>query len=79
MTRVLWGIAASLTLVHAPAAGDWPAFRGPKGNGFSEETNVPVEWSADKHVKWQVKLPGPGNGSPVVVGDKVFVSASSGS
>ncbi|MEQ8785154.1 MAG: PQQ-binding-like beta-propeller repeat protein [Pirellulaceae bacterium] len=70
---------ASLVLVAAAApswAGDWNAFRGPDGNGVSSETNVPVEWSADKNVKWKVALPQPGNGSPIVVKGRVLVNCA---
>jgi outer membrane protein assembly factor BamB len=63
-------------LISTTQAGDWPAFRGPKGSGFSDETNVPVEWSADKNIRWKVELPDEGNSSPIVVGDKVLVTCA---
>ncbi len=65
-------IAASWTVVAV--AGDWPAFRGPHGNGLSEEKNLPTAWSAAENVRWKVSLPDDGNGSPVVAGDKVFIT-----
>lgn len=55
---------------------DWPAFRGPHGNGFSEEKNVPTEWSKEKNIKWKFKLPDEGNSSPIVVGDRVFITCA---
>src|SRR5262245_39167978 len=58
------------------AAGDWPAFRGPHGNGFSEEKNAPTTWSATENVKWKAALPDEGNGSPIVVGDRVLVTCA---
>jgi outer membrane protein assembly factor BamB len=69
-------LTASVLLITSAQAGDWPAFRGPAGNGFSTETNVPVEWSAEKNVRWKVELPDEGNGSPIVVGDRVLVNCA---
>ena len=60
----------------AAAAGDWPAFRGPNGNGLSDEKHAPLDWSADRNVKWKAPLPGPGNGSPIVSGERVFVTCA---
>lgn len=58
-------------------AGDWLRFRGPNGSGVSEES-VPTEWGADQNLKWSIDLPGRGVSSPIVVGDKVFVTCYSG-
>ncbi len=57
-------------------SGDWPSFRGPHGNGISDEENVPTEWGPDKNIKWKTALPADGNGSPIVVGNRVFVSCA---
>ena len=66
----------TLTLLTASSlfADDWPAFRGPEGNGFSAETDV----SATLKQSWKVDLPGRGLSSPIVIGGKVFITASSG-
>lgn len=56
--------------------GDWPQFRGPGGTGLTTETQLPVEWGADKNVRWKVKLPGTGWSSPIVWGDKIFVTTA---
>ena len=60
------------------AAGDWPGFRGPLGNGVSDEVGLPVVLDAKKHIAWRIDLPGRGLSSPLVVGDRVFVTASGG-
>jgi outer membrane protein assembly factor BamB len=60
------------------AAGDWPGFRGPLGNGISDEVGLPVALDAKKHIAWRIDLPGRGLSSPLVVGDRVFVTASGG-
>ncbi|MCO6454002.1 MAG: PQQ-binding-like beta-propeller repeat protein [Pirellulaceae bacterium] len=58
-------------------ADDWPAWRGPHGDGSTTETGFPLEWSAETHVRWKVALPGPGNSTPIVCGDRVLVSCAS--
>lgn len=58
-------------------AGDWPQFRGPAGNGVSDETQLPDKIDASS-VAWKAGLPGRGLSSPIVVGDRVFVTCSSG-
>ena len=55
-------------------ADNWPAWRGPTGQGTSAETNLPVTWSATENVKWKVPLPDQGNSTPVIWGDKVFIT-----
>jgi outer membrane protein assembly factor BamB len=59
-------------------AGDWLQFRGPGGAGVSSETNLPVTLDAQKSVAWKIALPGRGLSSPLIVGDRVFVTSSSG-
>jgi len=71
--------AIALLLLPAMAlAGDWAQFRGPDGRGVADEKNLPVKFSATEGLKWKADLPGRGVSSPVVVGDKVYVTASSG-
>jgi outer membrane protein assembly factor BamB len=57
-------------------AGDWPQFRGPGGSGVAEGARVPLEWGPDKNVLWKVKVPGVAWSSPIVWGDKVFVTTA---
>jgi len=65
-----------LTFPCIAFAADWPNWRGPHGNGVTDETKLPTTWSATENVAWKVKLPGPGNSSPVVVGDRVFITSA---
>ncbi|HUY93354.1 MAG TPA: PQQ-binding-like beta-propeller repeat protein [Pirellulales bacterium] len=61
------------------AAGDWSRFRGPNGAGVGADgAAAPLEWSDTKNLKWKAALPGPGLSSPIVVGDRVFVTCWSG-
>lgn len=55
-------------------AGDWPAWRGPTGQGFCEEKNVLLKWSNKDNVKWKVSLAHQGNSTPVVSGDRIFLT-----
>src|SRR5215218_10467183 len=62
------------TSLSSASAADWPMWRGPRGDGRSEETDVPTRWSATQNVAWKVPIPGKGHSSPVVSGDRVFVT-----
>jgi outer membrane protein assembly factor BamB len=59
-------------------AGDWPGWRGPSGSGVSPEDNLPIRWSATENVLWKVRLQGAGVSTPVVSGERVFLTASDG-
>jgi hypothetical protein len=63
---------------EAPPATDWPQFRGPGGTGVSADAGVPLEWNDTKNIRWKTALPGPGSSSPIVSGDRVFVTCYSG-
>jgi len=69
-------LLASLLLFSASfaLAGDWPAWRGPTGQGVSDEKNLPLKWSATENVKWKTPLANPGNSTPIVSRGKVFVT-----
>jgi outer membrane protein assembly factor BamB len=55
-------------------AEDWPQWRGPRGDGTSLETNIPTHWSATENVRWKTPIPGKGHSSPVVWGDRIFLT-----
>jgi outer membrane protein assembly factor BamB len=69
--------ALLLALAFPVAAGDWRQFRGPHGNGVAEESNLPAALS-ERNLAWKINLPGRGLSSPIIVGDRIFVTASSG-
>jgi outer membrane protein assembly factor BamB len=73
LTAVLLGGSAA-----AAQASDWLRFRGPDGSGVAEDKGLPVTWSADANIAWKTELPGPGGSSPIVVGDRVFVTCYTG-
>ena len=56
---------------------DWARWRGPTGNGIASEDQKPlVKWSSTKNVVWKTKIPGVGHSSPIVLGDKIFLTTA---
>ncbi len=72
---VLTALVLSLLVAQARAENDWPQWRGSKFNGSSDAKNLPDTLDAGKNLAWQAHLPGVGSASPVLIGDRVFVSA----
>src|SRR6185369_8874378 len=73
--RMLRRCFAFLILAASYAsAADWPQWRGPLATGQCGEKTAPLTWSPSEHVKWKVPLDGPGNSSPIVIGDKIFIT-----
>ena len=64
-----------LCLAQASLAENWPNWRGPTGNGLCTEKNLPVEWSPTKNVAWKLALPGPAGATPVVWGERIFLTS----
>lgn len=75
--RALVAFALSFGLAPFAPAEDWPWWRGPLGTGVSPEKGLPTKWSADQ-VTWKVKLGGLGVSSPVVWGERIFVTSQAG-
>ena len=67
-------LLGSLILPLLLQAEQWPGWRGPQGNGVTSEKQIPLRWSTNENVRWRVSLPGRGNSSPIVWGDRVFVT-----
>jgi outer membrane protein assembly factor BamB len=57
-------------------AEDWGRFRGPTGQGVSSEAKLPTSWSATENVAWKTPIPGEGWSSPIVWGDRVFITTT---
>ena len=54
---------------------NWPRWRGPHADGHSHEQNLPLEWNADS-VVWRTDLPGDGQSSPIIHGDRIFLTSA---
>lgn len=64
--------------VQHGSANDWPQFRGPGGNASAEMTRTPIRWDDQHNLAWKAKLPGRGASSPIIVGDRAYITAYSG-
>jgi hypothetical protein len=66
-----------LAVGSAPTgAAGWPQFRGPTGDGLAASADPPVQWSETKNVRWKVAVPGRGRSSPVVAGDRIWLTTA---
>ncbi len=70
-------VSAIVIAMSFSSHADWARFRGPNGTGIAE-SDAPTEFGADKNIQWKLELPGRGISSPIVVGDKLFVTCYSG-
>ncbi|MBI5820813.1 MAG: PQQ-like beta-propeller repeat protein [Verrucomicrobia bacterium] len=61
-------------LAASAQAGDWPQWRGPFFNGSTDERGLPSKWSKTENIAWVADLPGPAASTPVVCGNRVFLS-----
>lgn len=68
-------LAVSL-LAHTASAGNWPQWRGPDGSGVSNEKDLPSEWSPGKNIKWKTPIDGRAHSSPIVWGNKIFLTTA---
>jgi outer membrane protein assembly factor BamB len=67
-------LALLLALAAAAWADNWPAWRGPTGQGHCNEKNVPLSWSSKDNVKWKIDLEHQGNSTPIVWGERIFLT-----
>src|SRR5262245_36965712 len=76
---VRWTFILGIGVLGLPAlagASDWPQFRGPNGAATSDGKQLPAEWDAAKNIAWKAQVPGYGWSSPIISGDKVFVTTA---
>lgn len=59
-----------------PAEAYWPAWRGPLATGVGPIADPPIVWSEQKNIRWKTALPGRGHSSPVVWGDRIFLTTA---
>lgn len=69
-------LVAGAICAGAARAGDWPQWRGPFHNGSADEKNLPTKWSDTENVLWKADLPGPSAATPIIVGDRIYVSST---
>src|SRR5690349_4493696 len=73
LRRSIWVLMCLWAMSLPGQAENWPGWRGPRGDGTSAETKVPVVWSENEHMAWKVKIPYSGHSSPIVYGNRVFL------
>lgn len=79
MIRPLLCILSLVFAVASADAQDWPQFRGPEGSGVAANADsIPTQWSPNANLAWKTEMPGPGASSPIIVGDKAFITCYSG-
>lgn len=71
---ILLCLCLFMAITSAHAENNWPQFRGEDSRGVVENANLPTEWSATKNVEWKTDIPGRGWSSPIVWGNKVFLT-----
>jgi len=76
LARACWLLAFVVIPANLLWAENWPGFRGPTRQGISQEKDVPTEWSRSANILWKTPVPGNGWSSPIVSGDRVFVTTA---
>lgn len=72
---VVLTVGCSLFAGEKPDA-NWPAWRGPLGNGVAPKARPPIEWSSTKNIRWKVEIPGRGHATPIVWGDRIYIQTA---
>jgi outer membrane protein assembly factor BamB len=78
MRRIIRTLGAAFVLMTMPLAaadGDWPQWRGPNNDGMARG-DAPLHWSDTEHIAWKAAIPGRGFSSPVVWGDRIFLTTA---
>jgi outer membrane protein assembly factor BamB len=78
VVAVVGGGLLSAALVTQALADNWPQWRGPNLDGVSREKDLPVQWSKTENVLWRLPLPGPAGATPVVWGDRLYLTSVDG-
>jgi outer membrane protein assembly factor BamB len=73
LTAIL--IIGTLLVQAKPGASNWAQWRGNDGQGISTETNLPTEWDGTKNVQWKTPITGRGHSSPIVWGNRIFLTS----
>ena len=76
LTRFISISITFVLLANTASAGNWPQWRGPDGSGISNEKNLPAEWSPTKNIKWKTPIEGRSHSSPIVWGNKIFLTTA---
>jgi outer membrane protein assembly factor BamB len=76
LTRTITALMLLLITLNSAAANEkWPQFRGPQSLGVADDPSLPDTWSVAENVAWKTDIPGSGWSSPVVWGDRIFITS----
>src|SRR5688572_14398099 len=75
LQRITWLAAALAISTLTTPAQEWTRFRGPSGTGISHAKAIPTKIT-DAHINWRVELPGTGHSSPVLWGERIFLTST---
>ena len=75
-TICLLALALNLAAAERSGAGEWPRFRGPQASGVDRSATLPIEWDVktEKNIAWRKPIPGLAHASPIIWGDRVYVT-----
>lgn len=76
MIRLSTASLLFFALVPGLCAEDWPGWRGPRGDGTSLETGIPLKWGPSENIAWKTPIPGKGHSSPAIWGERIFVTSA---
>jgi len=78
-SNLAWGVIAAVLLSACPTteAQDWKQFLGDGGSATIANADLPIQWDAEQNIKWKTELPGRGASSPIIVGDRIFLTCYS--
>src|SRR4029078_6314738 len=76
--KYLQALAFSLGLLSVAHAQNWPSFRGQNGTGVGDGNTPPITWDVEKstNILWKTPIPGLGHSSPIIWGDRIFVTTA---
>jgi len=73
-----WLFTPRFALADSAADRFWPQWRGPLATGVAPQADPPLTWSETQNVKWKIPIPGEGDATPIVWGDRVFILSAIG-
>ena len=78
LRTLLIGTVVGVGLLGVAARADWPNWRGPNATGIAPDGTLPTRWSATENVAWKARIAGAGVSTPIVSGDRVYVTSQIG-
>ncbi len=78
VTRWFMGLCLAVSMGQCVQADNWPQWRGPQNNGKASEAALPIKFSKTENVAWRSPLPGQGGATPVIWGDRIFITSAEG-